>query len=227
MKSVLISIQPKWCHRIIDGEKKIEVRKTKPKLATPFKVYIYCSAGSYDWRKDIWATAYFPPSGECTNMSQMVIGEFVCDDIKTYPADDFVGAEGSDGTIITEPKDGEFAYWIPEEKETCLPYEKILAYGNGKTLYGWHISDLKIYDNPRELSEFWAYNEELHKRYDSERDFCCYDATNEHGESLTDCGDAYNNILNCYRCWEEWSGWCHHVTRPPQSWCYVEELQNV
>lgn len=205
MKSVLISIKPKWCHRIIDGEKKIEVRKTKPKLATPFKVYIYCSAGSYDWRKDIWATAYFPPSGECTNMSQMVIGEFVCDciiDIKPFGFDDIA----------------EF------EKQTCLTSADIVKYLNGFYGYGWHISDLKIYDKPRELSEFWAYNEELHKRYDSEEDFCCYDDTNEYGEALTDCGDAYNNILNCYRCWEEWSGWCHHVTRPPQSWCYVEEL---
>lgn len=206
MKAVLISIQPKWCHKIIDGEKKIEVRKTKPKLDTPFKVYIYCSAGSYDWRKDPWTTAYFPPNGECTNMSQMVIGEFVCDyitDIKPFGFDDIAGFE----------------------KQTCLTSADIVKYLNGFYGYGWHISDLKIYDKPRELSEFWAYNEKLHKRYDSERDFCCYDGRNEYGESLTDCGDAYNNILNCYRCWEEWSGWCHHVTRPPQSWMYVEELQ--
>lgn len=33
--------------------------------------------------------------------------------------------------------------------------EKIDNYGKGKTLYGWHISDLKIYDKPRELSEFY------------------------------------------------------------------------
>lgn len=206
MKAVLISIQPQWCHKIIDGEKKIEVRKTKPKLDTPFKVYIYCSAGSYDWRKDPWTTAYFPPNGECTNMSQMVIGEFVCDyitDIKPFGFDDIAGFE----------------------KQTCLTLADIVKYLNGFYGYGWHISDIKIYDKPRELSEFWAYNEELHKRYDSEGDFCCWDDTNEYGDRLNDCGDAYNNILNCYRCWEEWSGWCHHVTRPPQSWMYVEELQ--
>lgn len=201
MKSVLISIQPKWCHRIIDGEKKIEVRKTKPKLATPFKVYIYCSAGSYDWRKDIWATAYFPPSGECTNMSQMVIGEFVCDGIKTYYADDFVGAEDVDGTIIAEPKDGEFAYWIPEEKETCLPYEEILAYGNGKTLYGWHISDLKIYDKPKELSEFGRGCDAEHIN-----EIHCRDCKKL--VSFDDCCEVM----------------CKPLNRPPQSWCYVEEL---
>ena len=199
MKSVLISTRPKWCHKIIDGEKKIEVRKTKPKLATPFKVYIYCSAGSYDWRKDIWATAYFPPSGECTNMSQMVIGEFVCDDIKTYYADDFVGAEDSDGTIITEPKDGVFAYWIPEEKETCLPYGEILAYGNGKTLYGWHISDLKIYDKPKELSEF------------------------RKSGFMTEEEWLFNLYPNTHCHYEAWAK-KFEITRPPQSWQFVEEL---
>ena len=41
MKSVLISIQPKWVEKICRGEKTIEVRKSRPKLETPFKVYIY------------------------------------------------------------------------------------------------------------------------------------------------------------------------------------------
>lgn len=45
MKSVLISIQPRWCELIASGKKTIEIRKTKPKLETPFKVYIYCTYG--------------------------------------------------------------------------------------------------------------------------------------------------------------------------------------
>lgn len=207
MKAVLISIQPKWCHKIIDGEKKIEVRKTKPKLATPFKVYIYCSAGSYDWRKDPWTTAYFPPSGECTNMSQMVIGEFVCNKVDSYIADDFVGAENLDGTIRTEPVEGDFAYWIPEEKDICVSYDEILKYGKGKTLYGWHISDLKIYDKPRELSEFAS--------------FCMVDekscASCEHYLFDSDDVNGYRRWCGVYR--------RKPLTHPPQSWMYVEELQ--
>ena len=42
-KAVLISIQPKWCKLIAEGEKTLEVRKTRPKLKTPFKCYIYCT----------------------------------------------------------------------------------------------------------------------------------------------------------------------------------------
>ena len=30
--SVLISIQPKWCELIANGQKTIEIRKTRPKM---------------------------------------------------------------------------------------------------------------------------------------------------------------------------------------------------
>lgn len=200
MKSVLISIHPKWCDIIASGEKTIEVRRTRPKIETPFRCYIYETKARSDMPTFVDEDGHVLYTGR-----GQVIGEFVCDyitDIKPFGFDDIAGFE----------------------KQTCLTSADIVKYLNGFYGYGWHISDLKIYGKPRELSEFWAYNEELHKRYDSEEDFCCYNDTNEYGEALTDCGDAYNNILNCYRCWEEWSGWCHHVTRPPQSWCYVEEL---
>lgn len=49
-KSVLISIRPKWCELIASGEKTIEVRKTRPKLETPFKCYIYCTAERAGYR---------------------------------------------------------------------------------------------------------------------------------------------------------------------------------
>ena len=71
-----------------------------------------------------------------------------------------------------------------------------LEYSDGKTVYGWHISDLIIYDEPKEWSEFykpckWNYD-------------CC---TCEYwGEFVEDC------------CLDD------SIKRPPQSWCYVEEL---
>ena len=49
MKAVLISIRPKWCEKIMTGQKTIEVRKTRPKMDTPFKCYIYkCGNGKLD-----------------------------------------------------------------------------------------------------------------------------------------------------------------------------------
>lgn len=205
MKSVLISIRPKWCEKICGGEKTIEVRKTRPKLETPFKCYIYCtmdhpyisvSCGELDKLNYRTNTV-----GRCNGK---VIGEFTCDCIYGL------------APLNHAPDD--------VEQQACLTREEIVRYLKGVG-YGWHISDLKIYDKPKELGDFWSYNEALHKRYDAATDFCCYDAANEYGEALTDCGEAYNDILNCYRCWNEWSGWCHRINRPPQSWCYVEELK--
>lgn len=196
MKSVLISIRPKWCEKIASGEKTIEVRKTRPKLQTPFRVYIYRTKG----------TVPHIINGKWVQMKVggTVIGEFTCDRIYGL------------APLNHAPDD--------VEQQACLTREEIVRYLKGVG-YGWHISDLKIYDKPKELGDFWSYNEALHKRYDAEIDFCCYDAANEYGEALTDCGDAYNDILNCYRCWNEWSGWRHRIKRPPQSWCYVEELK--
>lgn len=44
-----------------------------------------------------------------------------------------------------------------------------IAYARNQPIFGWHISDLKIYDEPKELSEFgltrspqsWCYVEEI------------------------------------------------------------------
>lgn len=214
-KAVMISIRPGWCEKIASGEKTIEVRKTRPKLQTPFKCYIYCTVemAGYDalWVLDtptrekysVMAVSAYLENPEGANKGNgKVIGEFTCDRIYEL------------APLNHAPDD--------VEQQACLTREEIVRYIKGVG-YGWHISGLKIYDTPLELGEFWAYNEVLHKRYDAETDFCCYDSTNEYGEALTDCGDAYIDIRNCYRCWNEWSGWCHRVNRPPQSWCYVEE----
>lgn len=51
-KAVLMSTQPKWCELIANGKKTVEVRKTRPKLKTPFKVYIYCTKGKLALLRD-------------------------------------------------------------------------------------------------------------------------------------------------------------------------------
>ena len=69
MKSVLLSINPKWCEMIANGKKTIEVRKTKPKLGAPFKCYIY----ECNWKENtMWSFKHKGRLGK-------VIGEFVCD----------------------------------------------------------------------------------------------------------------------------------------------------
>ena len=133
MKAVMLSIQPKWCELIASGKKTVEVRRTKPKIDVPFKCYIYMTK-AYD-------TLFGYGKPKKLNVGGgYVIGEFVCDRITEYEC-------SSDGF-------GELATTCG----TCLTYDEILNYCNGNDLYGWHISDLVIYDKPKELSEFRSYN---------------------------------------------------------------------
>lgn len=164
MQAVLISIQPKWCEPIASGIKTIEVRKTKPKLETPFKVYIYCTRS-----KDmLWVLhrnerAISPEKiasickakdvGGAYKANGKVIGEFVCDKIYQYSTTqncrgvDITDEEMTKTSCLTK-EDIEAYEFSAEAKENCI-------YKIG--VYGWHISDLVIYDKPRELSEFSKY----------------------------------------------------------------------
>lgn len=141
MKSVMLSIRPKWCEKIVSGEKTIEVRKTKPKLETPFKCYIYCTSGRPDLNIPISPERLMQDYLDTGSMQSLncplgngkVIGEFTCDRIYEL------------APLNHAPDD--------VEKQACLTREEIVNYLKG-TGYGWHISDLLIYDQPRELSEF-------------------------------------------------------------------------
>lgn len=146
MKSVLISIRPKWCEKIVNGEKTIEVRKTAPTIL-PFKAYIYCTKD----RKNLLPIEHgkvlqkvnFWENTDAYYGFGKVIGEFICDKVERFS----VGSLRSDDI----------------EKLACLSYNEMINYFynpeelDGKTVkqgFAWHISDLKIYDKPKELSEF-------------------------------------------------------------------------
>ncbi len=173
-KAVLISIQPKWVEKIVNGEKTIEVRKTKPKLETPFKVYIYCTV---DKKIEVFFTeeVFADEEGNWAMPhvgNGKVIGEFVCDRI-----DSWQDHEIHITNLI---------------KLSCVSLNELDKYSKGgkENLYGWHITDLKIYDKPKELSEFEFPKDNIHLSYRKRNQY--------------------------------FKG----ITRPPQSWCYVEELQN-
>lgn len=131
MKAVLLSIRPNWCKLIWSGMKTVEVRKTRPKLETPFKVYVYCT-GHYDW------TMNFPKTG-VQKMNGKVICEFTCDRIERvgipYPA-----YQNELGERFT--------------KDSCLSYSQLHRYAFHDDLFFWHISGLKVYDKPKPLSDF-------------------------------------------------------------------------
>ena len=192
-KAVMLSIRPQWCQKITSGEKTIEVRKTKPKLETPFKCYIYCTRDKHlAFMQNQTGTnliacmdvdAAIPVGGAIGNGK--VIGEFTCERIApiTY-----------DGGRLWCPTNAAFS------PATCLSQAEIIAYiGDKGRCYGWHISDLLIYDQPRELTAF---------RRLCPNDLCC-----------EACAMYSNN-----------NGICNNgalpLRRPPQSWCYVEVIDN-
>ena len=162
MMSVMLSVKSKWCELIASGKKTVEVRKTRPKIETPFKCYIYQTVGGRTNTIDI-----------LENNLGKVIGEFVCDQINditviSTPVMEYIQVNGKASMTINS--------------DVCLDIDELSEYANGKTLYGWHISDLVIYDKPKGLSEF------------------------------RHCGKNYHfNPI---------------ITKPPQSWCYCEVLEN-
>ena len=175
MKSVLISIKPKYCELIVSGKKTVEVRKTRPKTATPFKCYIYCTKDFY--RK---GDGYF--QGKCCGK---VIGEFVCDKItEFYPSMDLNRLTSNHIQMVDK---------------SCVNMRDLYNYANDKILYAWQISDIVIYDKPKELSEFRKYKIKE-----------CWYA--DLGLAKRDCPDCKD--ITCF------------VSRPPQSWCYVEGLRS-
>lgn len=79
MKSVLISTRPKWCELIASGRKTIEVRRTRPKIETPFKCYIYETKARSDMPTFVDEDGHVLYTG-----CGQVIGEFVCDNVDEY-----------------------------------------------------------------------------------------------------------------------------------------------
>ena len=204
MSKILMSIRPEWCKRIFNGEKTIEVRKTRPLIDMPFKVFVYETKAQFV--KSI--------RGACTTFGYghgKVIGEFVCDRVEEYEGEfwdddtyeriqepwepsDF--AEYGEYEYDTIGENGEFyGKGIELSKQSCLSWNELRKYvGQGlKDFYGWHITEPKLFEKPRGLGEFkhkikvpWAWQ--------------------ENGKAI---GYFYK--------WQP-------ITRAPQSWVYCETI---
>ena len=201
--SILQSIKPQYCELIASGKKAIEVGKTRPKLDVPFKVYIYCTKGG----KPI----YLNDAENEALLNGKVIGEYVCDRIYQYTTCDF-----KDGTDIDDET---------MTKLSCLSKDEISDYeiSPGQFgVFGWHISDLVIYDKPKELSEFMVTDKDALKK-------CPYRSRVYNNPNYTNGAwlkgpYVCNNSFEPDFCRGQCGGATKPLTRPPQSWCYVEEV---
>lgn len=213
MKSVLISIHPKRCDLIASGEETIDVRKTAPK-EVPFKCYIYATKATNWFHSGIILTSnelLWLSNGkikmcdgfelwadgedyQCVNGK--VIGEFVCDNVEVL-----FDTNGNPENYMTDI--------LPSIlQKTALSYDEFGAYVGSRadknSIYGWHISNLKIYDKPRELSDFKTSPCEKSEKSCGKCKYLVKIDTPDMHE--VDCFVKNGREITC----------------PPQSWMYVE-----
>lgn len=168
-KAILMSIQPKWVCEILNGNKTIEVRTKFPKDYVGW-VYIYCT-------KDKKYANLINRGGFLTGM---VVARFWCDKVE----ETFFQQEESFNNEIEKTL-----------KDSCLTYDELWNYVGNKTFYKIHISQLEIFDKPKELIEFYKPC-----KYENIRckDYCL----------------KYKQYGTCEV--------AENITKAPQSWCYVE-----
>ena len=180
MQAIMISIQPQWVEKILNGEKTIEIRKTRPKIDLPCKVYIYCTKGQELWGDGTGETWHGIDENEdmqlvhelnptLARLNGKVVAEFTLNEVETIEKNQVYNA-----SVVRH--------------NACLNIMQLHDYIKGKGFHAWHIDNLKIYNEPKELSEFSV------------------------GKVKVDCGYGNYNVYNKI------------LKRPPQSWCYVEEM---
>ena len=175
MKSIMIAIKPKWCAAIMNGEKTIEVRKNKAlanaiqKLIDKYgyaEIYVYCSKNGIDRNGmstelvdyrgcAIYNQFQLMPKGskatsddEQPRLNGKVIFKFRCnkvEEIKNNLAMRFFTETSNEKEILDKScLNGDQLFWYLAPQEL-----KVKCCG-----YAIHISDLEIFDKPKELSEF-------------------------------------------------------------------------
>ena len=191
------------------------MRKTRPKIETPFRCYIYCTNGKFEPHEHLRGNLHYDDSVlmVCDGKGK-VIGEFVCDEVMPVVGVGFTSQKGIEYCLRRSD-------WSVKEFDyaaACFSPETLKQYLTGKgSGYSWHISDLKIYDEPKELSEFAIADKEAIRQ-------CKYREQSYY--SFTDTGHIKNGFYCKVK--DDWCfGGCKRkaLTRPPQSWCYVEELR--
>lgn len=200
MKDILISLKPYFYYLIGEGIKTMEVRKSMPKAD--------------DWSRNTWfymskdENSFAKIPKELQDKYRKHFGKiglkFVCDkiyditphfDTPTFPNQYICG-------------------WEYGKEFDCLSFEELTSYLNGKQGYGWHISDLVIYDKPKELGEFIVPS----------KIGCCNEGKCR-GCKYLDRGNGFNVEDDCNAKFntDEYKP----LRKAPQSWCYVEEADNV
>lgn len=192
--AIMISIQPQWVDKIINGEKIIEIRKTKPKCKLPCKIYIYCTKARHlalvvgGGNSSLFGCCNSETAFICGGKlgNGKIVAEFTLNKVEEFEFELWDNKTyESVGKVYYDEDTGEREVDVFESndeingikllKDSCLTVSQLREYlGKGfSTCFAWYIENLKVYNNPKDLDEFVCRKQ---------------------------------------------------LERPPQSWCYVEEL---
>lgn len=200
MKSTMTSVQPYWVFLIISEakgwkipqKKEVEVRKDYPKAEDwDRRNFIYCGQNKASFNR-------IPK--EYQPLMRPFLGKVVAEC-------EIAGIQKIGASTVCHNGLPLYSYYplsSLDKEQMCLDADELYSYGIGKTLYGWTITNLKVYDTPKELKEF---------------ETPCTCTAEYEGETYSDClfcdkaGDSDYGIIACDR----------KLKRSPQSWGYVVE----
>lgn len=213
MKSILLSARPEWIAKIFNGDKTAEIRRTAPKewvdylsgetieKPKPMTVYIYCTKSGIlvDWGDADEDIGRYMDFTECPPLDRpqlqgKVVASFVLKEVEK------VHYDGWSDHFYTERDD--FRTDVLSASDLAYEELKDRYFKNEFKMgcYAWHISDLTIFDEPKELSEFF------------------------HGFKLKNNGTIlfdydYEALRQSTLFGYEYS---YPLKKAPSSWCYVE-----
>lgn len=196
MKAIMISRNSEEIVRILNKEQSILILKTMPKCELPCKVYIYCTkaGNAYFCSKKV---REFADKGFCGS----VVAEFVLNKITKHEKN-YIDIEDKLCYNFSSEDVKKAGFYLDDKNaistiDTLCEFDLFVErYGRGKPLYAWHIDNLKIYDEPKELCDF------LTQGYEKYDDWLLFNNGSQ----------SYSDYLE---------GWV--LRKAPLSWCYVEE----
>lgn len=220
MKSFLTSIHPKWCAKIFNFEKTLEIRRTAPKdwvdylsgktkkKPEPMTGYIYCTKGMPFVMActDIDGKPFYPTVEKCVYLDEntkaskhpeLFLNGYIVANFTLRKVEEILALPteiGCSYQTLTLP----FKFLM---KKSCVNSEGFNHYLKCKNGYAWHISDLEIFDEPKKLSEFYTLK------------------CNQKKEPCT-IKDVFG-VEECHRLCKM----CKSLTKAPQSFCYVEAAE--
>lgn len=221
MKAILMSIRPEWVAKILNGEKTIEIRKRFPKDYVGW-VYIYVTQNhKHAGWKNRDTLKRDSHDGKPTNHFQLwtddmvedkdklngkVVARFWCNKVENIS--DYLDSFVPNGATVSVP------YRLEGQREllkhSCLTHEELIDYLKESDGYAIHITKVKPFYEPKEISEFWTSNYNKSAMCDNEPQFPCTKCPNT-GALYCNCKFLLNG--NCS---------CISLTRAPQNYCYIE-----